>query len=1173
MQQYKVLKFNSTRLNEFDYDIQIDIDKAKRTKELIQLADTQMLKKIRELSGQDLSFDDITKLFEVKKSILKKKKIDRRKLRQINEKIDKAIFIKDYITIEIQEEQHRNYLYKNGVKINGEVFRRFSSSASQARVSTAVFVNEKTMYELWEILNCGRNQKVKLGKAKFNAYFGLNSSTLLEIPMPRYCVVDDCFRKDNIKVNWVTQTDKDDDDLMEVKEVEHEYNLFDGEGMISPQYAEKISKDLNIGYIPACLRIVAPWIKGMDFVMDFVEFATEINDGNYIITDIYGEQFDVRELDMILTKSQFKLWDCYDNQKDYNDNLEKYGLSFGISIYSPKEDKNSLKMNYQFLQTLNLNQEKIEKLCNPTIEHFKNICGDDIYNTILFLFGGRIDEDSLDKFFKNSNNHWLKSLIVDNDIINDKYVSNKIKNSLKTKIDNTKFGEIFVRGNFSVLISDPYAFCQHIFGQEVTGLLNTKEYYSRYWNDRNVNLVNSMRSPLTGYSEHLLLNLVKKHQTEKWYKHIYSGIICNIYDDHTIRWAGSDWDYDIIATTDDEVVISSTYVDELPVLYEPPKVKKEIIKLNKLGAVDKFVASSNIGGTTNTYTAMKALMADIRDVYGEDSIEYETLNNRFRAAPVFQNRQIDKGKIGQAVKEIPKRYLKYQPIKDDDDIEIVKRKDLDNKIFVDKKPYFFIYIYPQVKSDYTQYYKKNNASCANKFNMSLDELLKKDNKTDEQIEFCENFNKYSPVYMGNCEMNMICKYMEQFSDEMKVFNSDIEFDWGVYLNPNVNFYDNEYEKTIKAVEETMKEISLMNKNSLIATSGKFDKDIGSKIDNNNTVFEDNLNNLCINRYRLVNYLVKIFYENHNSYNKSLLWDNYGDIVFENVLNKSDNEAKIPIRDKNGSLQYKYDNYEIVEVKYLKEKIYNEKEFAEQMLINGFLLKNKHLYELQVLTKYYNNVMGLDKAEIKEKLKDFCSKYYEGYMLEIHYKLINKALDIGMRKDNILLELDNVVVEKCEIDYILGLDIEDDLKELLFSMLASGKIDKKFAEVKEYKVNDMLSINAVDNYKSLKERITMPNNYKLLSKIKLLKTLGLIKETDNNNGRVNLTFIENINYGDNKINYTIDKKYFKDLNLWYRLNILLDSKIKHCEMCGELIIDNTKLSSRKYCNKCAKVWKY
>lgn len=55
-----------------------------------------------------------------------------------------------------------------------------------------------------------------------------------------------------------------------------------------------------------------------------------------------------------------------------------------------------------------------------------------------------------------------------------------------------------------------------------------------------------------------------------WYRHNYTGIIVNIHGSETMNWAGSDFDYDIIATTSDKTVLKGVYKNELPVAYTLP---------------------------------------------------------------------------------------------------------------------------------------------------------------------------------------------------------------------------------------------------------------------------------------------------------------------------------------------------------------------------------------------------------------------------------------------------------------------------------------------------------------------------------------------------------------------------------------------------------------------------
>lgn len=49
-----------------------------------------------------------------------------------------------------------------------------------------------------------------------------------------------------------------------------------------------------------------------------------------------------------------------------------------------------------------------------------------------------------------------------------------------------------------------------------------------------------MRSPLTHFSEHYVVDLKNDELMQKWFKYSNSGIIVNCHDEHTMRFAGSD---------------------------------------------------------------------------------------------------------------------------------------------------------------------------------------------------------------------------------------------------------------------------------------------------------------------------------------------------------------------------------------------------------------------------------------------------------------------------------------------------------------------------------------------------------------------------------------------------------------------------------------------------------
>src|SRR5699024_5777822 len=149
------------------------------------------------------------------------------------------------------------------------------------------------------------------------------------------------------------------DDMLEERYIEQKTNRTDGMRLISPELSEKWAKELGLDWIPSQWIIRQNFIKGMVCTFPFREFAEEINHGNYevntVYTDTHGRPIkaDLREVDLILTESQFKLWEGFASIESYVDNCHKNKLNWGVAQYSPKKNKETLTLNYQFIQTLN----------------------------------------------------------------------------------------------------------------------------------------------------------------------------------------------------------------------------------------------------------------------------------------------------------------------------------------------------------------------------------------------------------------------------------------------------------------------------------------------------------------------------------------------------------------------------------------------------------------------------------------------------------------------------------------------------------------------------------------------------------------------------------------------------------------------------------------------------
>jgi hypothetical protein len=889
--QFYTYKFKSSRLKEFNYNIQLTFKEAQEYGEVIALFDNQMLRSIRDIHNRKIDYNN-----------------------------PESLLIPEYITIVMDHPSHYKYLYEKGLVLNNKRFVRFSSSAGQARVSTVAFCEEDTAKKLDEILNNGRNLDKKLVPSKFNAYKGLASSATSVVSTPRFCLVPDYYSESEVKVNYVTETPKNEDDIIEIKDIAESFNRFDGQGLISYEMASKWAEELGLDYVPAQWCVRQNFLKGMLNTFPIHEFCEKVSNGNYRIKTSYkGEKgnhkiVDLKNVDVIISESQFKLWESFDSIEVYQENCKENNLSWGVSLYSPKQDKDVLKMNYQFLQTLNLNKFDIEKICEKFVDWVTGVNSQDIHYTILFLLGTEITEDKITNYLEKSENHWIKSLIVNHKLINDKYIKRKIYDLIKRKIKNGCLGQILIDGNFQTLVSDPYAMMQHVCGLEVKGLLGKKEYYSNYWNEKGVSKVDSMRAPLTYRSEHLILNLKKNEDLDYWYRYNYTGIIVNIHGSETMNWAGSDFDYDIIATTSDETVLKGVYRDELPVVYTPPTSTKKKLTDVDLFDADLFSFGSAIGSITNKSTSGYALLPTLK----EDSEEHEVIMNRIKMCTKLQSAQIDKAKIGREVKGIPSTWLNYQKINDEDTLEMKKKKELLNNTLLEKHPYFFIYLYNGTKSKYKKYLKSYNITCQQKFGMSLDELKHSKRKTKEQREFLSLFEKYLPVIDSDSVMNNLCKYIESidFGIRKMVNVCENEDTYKLLMSNDLDEFDNDkYGEIVKIYNKYKKTVSKLIPTVSIKeiVKNKYNDELEKSISGQYEKFKSMMNHVCSNEAELVDYLVHMYYVDQPNSNKETLWSIYGEKLFENVKKNSFEVIKIPIKDDEGEIVYLNNKYSLKEV--------------------------------------------------------------------------------------------------------------------------------------------------------------------------------------------------------------------------------------------------------------------
>ena len=545
-----ILKIPSIKLKKSDWNLSIDLKSARQNGELIQLADSQILRFIRDITNKNYSEKEIS---NVKKEIkeLKKKKTNIeniKKIKELHKKLDNMLYIEDYISIVFSKKSEFDRACgRKGFTINGKKYKRILGTTGGIKKNTVNFCSEEIYDELNRRLENDRDLDAKCIPAKFEAYKALSASGSNPVTNTRrILVIKDAVVEVEGKVIKVSDNGKGEFQVEKNVDYKTEKEPCDGCGMIRPSLAERWAIDLGLykidddgnkvaDYIPSGFNTRYSYEKGMVFTYDFEMFAKEVA-RNYIVEDVWGEKHDIRHIDIILTTNMLKLWYAYDSIEDYLNKCDKNGYLLSVSKVCPKKLEEKRNLNYQYLQSYNLSDEDIEELTNETVNSIKSCIGEDYNKAILFTKGDNITKNNVLK----SDDDFIKALMIDGDVIGDSYVKSRIYRMLEKKIKQAKIGVIKVDGNYSIVSGDLYGLCQSMFGMKVTGLLKKNEFYNKTWLDKGENEIISFRSPMTSHSNIKRMPLVENEEINKWFKYMNTVTILNMWDFTTDAMNGMD---------------------------------------------------------------------------------------------------------------------------------------------------------------------------------------------------------------------------------------------------------------------------------------------------------------------------------------------------------------------------------------------------------------------------------------------------------------------------------------------------------------------------------------------------------------------------------------------------------------------------------------------------------
>jgi hypothetical protein len=245
-------------------------------------------------------------------------------------------------------------------------FERSGSMSRQARLS---FIRA----DLYDAVR----QRIMLGMdidrcqlSKLYAYNGLmlSSGTRIDgvdIDRPhRVVVVDNRTRTEHLVPVITVEDDGTKNTTRKYRRVEKkadvEVTCFDGEGLISPRFAAQIDRVLCGGHVHTSFQIRLPYVKGMLHQVDFHTFLTDC--GTRTITDLWGVEHQVKDVDVILTRSMCKglgwMTECGMTWADYWDTFRRYRHALYITNVSKERPEQFTELNYQFLATVSVRADE-----------------------------------------------------------------------------------------------------------------------------------------------------------------------------------------------------------------------------------------------------------------------------------------------------------------------------------------------------------------------------------------------------------------------------------------------------------------------------------------------------------------------------------------------------------------------------------------------------------------------------------------------------------------------------------------------------------------------------------------------------------------------------------------------------------------------------------------------
>jgi len=360
---------------------------------------------------------------------------------------------------------------------------------------------------------------------------------------------------------------------------------FDGEGLISREYAEALDRAYCGEHIHSSFQIRMPYVKGMLHEVDFKDFFRRHN--VHYIKDIWGDSHPVKSIDIILTVSQFKAYswlnDCRKRWHDYWDAFKKYNHALYITNVSKEKPESLTQLNYQFLATVSILPEEFRPADLPG--GWDHSPADDERNwltkaTEQQYYNLRRDENSRREFFleslskpgisKHSKEYIMASVLKKNPLFLNEPVYTKQLDDRAEQIQNDyAVGRLLVPGDIRFLSGDLLAFLHNLAIQNETFSFVERPFRTEVNMDRfradsfyapgiayeHGDSCTLLRNPHIARNEEIQLSVYPKDEIrDHYFGHLTDVVMVDAKMLAAERLGGADYDGDLVRTISDPIL-------------------------------------------------------------------------------------------------------------------------------------------------------------------------------------------------------------------------------------------------------------------------------------------------------------------------------------------------------------------------------------------------------------------------------------------------------------------------------------------------------------------------------------------------------------------------------------------------------------------------------------------